>query len=96
MITNHIITSLDNRNSELLMYENECEIDRNANPIEWWHSHNAQYPILSQLAYTYLCITSTSVSSERIFSATGHLTSDRRSRLTPENADILLFLNKNS
>jgi hypothetical protein len=96
MITNQAITSSSNPNSELLMYENERETHRNINPLEWWHNNEAKYPILSQLAYKYLCISGTRVQSERMFSATGHLTSDRRSRLTPENADILLFLNKNS
>ena len=96
MITNRNITSSNNRDSELLMYENEREMHRNENPLEWWHASKTKYPILSQIAYKYLCISGTSVPSERMFSATGHLTSDRRSRLTPENADILLFLNKNS
>jgi hypothetical protein len=95
MVTNYVITSSNNRDSELLMYENEREIYRTENPLEWWNINKTKYPILPQLAYKYLCITGTSVPSERMFSATGHLTSDRRSRLTPENADTLLFLNKN-
>ncbi len=78
------------------MYENERETHRIESLLEWWYANKTQYLILSQLAYKYLCISGTSVPSERMFSATGHLTSDRRSRLTPENADILLFLNKNS
>ena len=48
------------------------------------------------MAWKYLCIAATSASSERMFLASVHLTSDRRSRLTPDNANILLFLNKNS
>ncbi|CAF3855890.1 unnamed protein product [Rotaria sp. Silwood1] len=95
MITNRNNTSSNNRDSELLIYENEREIHRNESPLEWWYANQTKYPILSQLADKYLCISGTSVPSERMFSATGHLTSDRRSRLTPENADILLFLNKN-
>lgn len=81
--------------SKLLMYENEREIYRNENPLEWWNLNKTKYLILSQLAYKYLCITGTSVPSKRMFSASCHLTSDRHSRLTPENTDILLFLNKN-
>ncbi|CAF4227437.1 unnamed protein product, partial [Rotaria sordida] len=96
MITNNILTPTNSRDAELLMYENEREIHRNENPLEWWNANKIKFPILSKLAFKYLCITGTSAPSERMFSAIGHLTSDRRSRLTPENADILLFLNKNS
>jgi hypothetical protein len=95
MITPNHTTSSNNRDSELLMYKNEREISRNDNPLEWWSLKKLKYPILSQLAYKYLCIAGTSAPSERMFSATGHLTSDRRARLKPENADMLLFLNKN-
>ncbi|CAF4128237.1 unnamed protein product [Rotaria sordida] len=96
MITNNIVTSTNSRDGELLMYENEREIYRNENPLEWWNANKTKFPTLSKLAFKYLCITGTSAPSERMFSTTGHLTSDRRLRLTPENADILLFLNKNS
>ena len=78
------------------MYETEREINRNENPLDWWCANRSKYPILSQLAFKYLCITVTSVPSERMFSTTGQLTSDRRSKLAPDNVDILLFLNKNS
>ncbi|CAF4628728.1 unnamed protein product [Rotaria sp. Silwood2] len=96
MITNNIVIPTNSRDGELLIYENEREIHRNENPLEWWNANQTKFPTLSKLAFKYLCIVGTSAPSERMFSATGHLTSDRRSRLTPENADILLFLNKNS
>lgn len=96
LVINNCLTSSNDDNSELFMYQNEREINRNGNPLEWWCSNRKKYPILSQLAFKYLCITATSSPSERMFSATGQLTSDRRSRLTPDNVDILLFLQKNS
>lgn len=98
MITNRNrqTTSPNIHDSELLLYEDERETNRNENSLQWWDVNKKKYPVLSQLACKYLCIGGTSVSSERMFSASGHLTSDRRSRLTPENANILLFLNKNS
>lgn len=96
MVTNQTLMSSSIRDPELFMYEGEREIYRNENPLEWWHSHKSKYVVLSQLAFKYLCIAGTSAPSERMFSAAGHLTSDRRSRLTPENADLLLFLNKNT
>ncbi len=96
MATNQPATVGVNSDPEYVMYENEREISRNENPLEWWRLNRSKYPKISQMAYKYLCITATSVPSERMFSASGHLTSDKRSRLTPDNANLLLFLKKNS
>jgi hypothetical protein len=96
MIINQPVTVGTDSDSEYVMYENEKEIHRNENPLEWWRVNKIRYPRMSEMAYKYLCIAATSTPSERMFSASGHLTSDRRSRLTPENANLLLFLHKNS
>ncbi|CAF0984951.1 unnamed protein product [Didymodactylos carnosus] len=81
--------------TEFDLYTKEQEIDRTDCPLNWWKSNSKKYPVISKIAMKYLCIQGTSVPSERMFSAAGHITSDRRSRLTPDNADTLLFLNKN-
>ncbi|CAF3569696.1 unnamed protein product [Rotaria sp. Silwood1] len=92
MITNNCLSSSNTYDSELLVYESESELHRNENPLEWWSSNKQKYPILSQLAYKYLCIIAISVPSERMFSTTGYLTSDRRSRLTPDNIFMEAFI----
>ena len=94
MVTNQAVTAGVHSDPEYVMYENEREAHRNENPLEWWRLNRIKYPKMSQMAYKYLCITATSVPSERMFSASGHLTCDKRSRLTPENANLLLFLKK--
>jgi len=71
MITNDYLALNNDRDSELLMYERERMLHRNENPLEWWYANKKKYPILSKLAYKYLCITATSVPSERMFSTTG-------------------------
>jgi hypothetical protein len=96
MITSQTATTCSNSDPEFVMYENEREISRNEDPLEWWCGNKSKYPKLSQIAYKFLCIAASSTPSERMFSASGHLTSDKRSRLTPDNANVLLFLNKNS
>jgi len=53
------------------------------------------YNFLSTLAKRFLCVTATNVPSERLFSSAGNLLSERRSRLTPENVEKLLFLYEN-
>ncbi|CAF4983738.1 unnamed protein product [Rotaria sp. Silwood1] len=70
MITNNCLSSSNTYDSELLVYESESELHRNENPLEWWSSNKQKYPILSQLAYKYLCIIAISVPSERMFSTT--------------------------
>jgi hypothetical protein len=43
----------------------------------------------------YFCIPATSVPSEQIFSKAGLIITKQRNALKPENADMLIFLNKN-
>ncbi|KAI2646804.1 E3 SUMO-protein ligase ZBED1 [Labeo rohita] len=53
------------------------------------------YPRLSKLMAKKLCVVATSVPSERIFSKTGQIISERRSRLKPKKVRALVFLNAN-
>lgn len=50
---------------------------------------------VTSCALRYLCIPATSTESERMFSKTGSIISDRRSCLKPKTVDKLLFINKN-
>uniref|UniRef100_A0A3B4FMZ3 BED-type domain-containing protein n=1 Tax=Pundamilia nyererei TaxID=303518 RepID=A0A3B4FMZ3_9CICH len=52
--------------------------------------------ILATLAKRYLCIPGTSVSAERVFSTAGDIVTAKRSTLTSEHVDQLLFLSKNA
>ncbi|CAF1294550.1 unnamed protein product [Didymodactylos carnosus] len=81
--------------NEFEIYSKEEQIPKSLSSLEWWKSKQTKYPVLSELARKYLSIQSSSAPSERIFSTAGLITSDRRSRLTPDNADTIIFLNKN-
>ena len=63
--------------------------------LDWWCKHQATYPATAYVARQYLSVPATSVQSERLFSATGRLISKLRSRLLPDTAEMLVFLNKN-
>ncbi|XP_028153494.2 E3 SUMO-protein ligase ZBED1-like [Diabrotica virgifera virgifera] len=80
---------------EVRAYLAESLIPRKENPLEWWKTRAFLYPHLAQLAKKYLCIMSTSVPSERVFSTAGQLISDRRNRLTGENVEMIMFLHEN-
>lgn len=65
------------------------------NLIQYWQHHRDVLSPLSDVALKYATIPATSVPSERIFSKTGQIMSERRNRLLPDNLDKLIFLNKN-
>lgn len=64
-------------------------------PLEWWKSHEKKYPLIAQIAKKYLCIPATSVSSERCFSTAGNVVTPKRSCLSTENVNLLVFLYQN-
>lgn len=63
--------------------------------LKWWAKNSSKYPNLSQVARAYLGIPATSVSSERLFSKTGLIISERRTSLTPQHAEQIAFLSQN-
>ena len=65
------------------------------NPLSWWMKHEESYPLLARQAKRYLCVPGTSVPSERVFSTVGDIITAKRSCLTPEHVDQLLFLQRN-
>ena len=65
------------------------------NPLTWWKSRDSCYKYLPLLAQKVLSVTATSVASERIFSTAGNIINEKRSRLTPENVNKLIFLHEN-
>lgn len=80
---------------EVRQYLEEPHIARLQDPLAWWRGRISVYPRLSQLARRHLCMVATSVPSERVFSKSGQLISDRRSRLAPKNVKMVMFLNAN-
>jgi len=53
------------------------------------------YPNIAHVAKRYLCAPPTSVASERLFSSASRVYTDRRNRLAPKKADMLLFIKHN-
>ncbi len=78
--------------AELTAYLNFPQADVEANPLKWWKSEEARFPLLSKLSRKYLSICGTSVPSERVFSKSGFIVNDFRCALLPDNVDKLVFL----
>lgn len=54
-----------------------------------------EFVTLQRCVKNILCTPATSVPSERMFSKTGIVVSDKRSRIKPKDVDMLVFLNQN-
>ena len=88
-------TNQDKDEKELSLYCSAEYIDRKEAPLAWWKRNISRFPTLARIAREYLAIPAMSTPSERMFSAAGYISSQRRSRLSGENLNQLVFLNKN-
>lgn len=81
--------------AEVVKYRETASLNLGGKVLEWWKSHETEFPLLANLAKTYMCIPGTSVPSERVFSTAGDIVHSERSVLSPEHVDQLIFLKKN-
>jgi hypothetical protein len=67
-------------------------------PLHYWLSEKSSGSIqpFIDVVKQFFCISATFVPSEMLFSATGDLFRDQRSRLSAYHVDMLLFFNKNA
>jgi len=80
---------------QLSRYLTNPRISCKEDPLKWWQTYQTEFPLLAQLAKRYLAYQATSVACERVFSHAGYLVSKRRTRLTPESVETLVFLYEN-
>lgn len=80
---------------EVRSYLEQARIPRNMDPLSWWKEKSCIYPRLTNVMTRRLCVVATSVPSERIFSKSGQILSERRNRLNPSKLRQLVFLNAN-
>ena len=79
--------------TELSSYLRELILPRDEDPSMWWNFQHRKYgPSLARLAKKYLPIPSSITPSEWVFSTVGNIISAKRNCLSPENANILIFL----
>ncbi|XP_051793283.1 E3 SUMO-protein ligase ZBED1-like [Acanthochromis polyacanthus] len=80
---------------ELQIYKEIPPTIMSEDPAAWWWNQRKTYPLLSDLAFSHLCVQASSTPSERVFSTAGDTICPERSRILPEKADMIIFLNKN-
>ena len=64
--------------------------DEDFNVIAWWKKNSDAYPILSLMAWEFLAIPVSTMSSESAFSAAGRILGKNRTSLAPETLDTLI------
>lgn len=88
-------TDQDKLSKELELYVHEPNEAEDCNPFEWWSINQSRFPSVAEVARSVLGIPATSVASERLFSKCGLIISDRRSSLSPQHVEQLVFLSQN-
>lgn len=81
---------------EVSSYMKEPPLPETTDPLLWWKFNASRFPSVARLAQNILAIPASSTTPERTFSAAGVVTSGRRARLSAENVNAILFLNKNT
>lgn len=82
--------------SEIDQYEYIPPIEAGKDPLEWWKTHEKQFPTLSKVAKKLLCIPATSVPCERVFSDAGNVVTTKRAQLNEDTVEEVLFLYENA
>ena len=95
LLANDSEGTIGQHDEELERYLREPSIKEGEKCLLLWSRNIHNYPTLSKVAKRYLCIPATSIPAERVFSTAGLIINEKRSSLLPQNADMLIFLNKN-
>jgi len=89
------VPGTDSAEEQVRLYLAQPNIPRSESPTAWWQANAGLFPQVAEVARRYLSAPATSVPSERLFSAAGLIYTDRRNRLLPERAEMLLFIRHN-
>ena len=81
---------------KVALYLQQKQIKLKDEPLKWWSVNEVILPVLAQIARKHLSIPAASVPSEKLFSDAGNHISARRTRLSPELVNKMLFLKRNS
>ena len=89
--------SVDDCGNEVELYLSEplIEFHGGHHVLTWWSTNKVRFPHLAVLAQRYLSAPPTSVPSERLFSIAGDVYDEKRSRLSTDHAEALLFIKSN-
>ena len=70
-------TSMEPLRAEFNTFFGTKPFDHKVDSLLWWKEHESEMPLLAKIARDVFCVPATSATSERIFSASGNIISDR-------------------
>lgn len=82
-------TSRELAHTEIAKYKDTASLILGGRVLK---SHQTDFPLLTNLAKTYLCISAISVPSEQVFSTAGDVVRSEHNVLSPEHVDQLFFV----
>lgn len=71
-------------------------VDLTINPADWWNSKKEEFPKLSKLAVAIHSIPASSTPSERVFSQSGAIITEKRVNLSPDAVEDILLIRSDS
>ena len=78
-LNHHLHAVVDRVRQEISLYKAEHVADLDSNPLKWWNDRKHTYPLIVELVKKMFAVVATSVASERLFSCSGNVISERRS-----------------
>ena len=77
---------------EIHMFLSDSLQKRDCDPLKWWAINSNRFSRLSKFVRKYLCAPSSSVPCERLFR---DLYDEKRNRLNPDKAEMILVIRGN-
>ena len=81
--------------TQMRQFLEEPLVPRQESCVEWWQSRAAIYPRLLEVVRERMCLVASSAPCDRLYSKSGSVLMDRRSRLDQSEVRQLVFLNAN-
>lgn len=81
--------------TQMRQFLEEPLLPRQESCVEWWQSRAAIYPRLLEVVRERMCLVASSAPCDRLYSKSGAVLMDRRSRLDQSEVRQLVFLNAN-
>ena len=78
--------------SRFSLNEDEGPVPNQIDVLDWWGTHEKDFPILASMAKEIFSILASTVAVESAFSVGGNVLDDRRSRLSGQNMEATMLL----
>ena len=81
---------------QIQAYRDEPSLDpKMGDPLLWWKTHEARFPLLALLAHDYLAMPASSSSLERLFSRFARVVNPQRNKIASDVAIDIIWAHEN-